>query len=122
MPRGAKPGERRGGRAKGTPNKKKAARALAIQIAGVEPKTFLLSGLGFYQGRINAELAKGTQADPDVVAAAFAAGREFAKDAAPYCHYRLPQAIQLGNSAPDGQSSSADDVFRIEFVKSRPTS
>jgi hypothetical protein len=32
------------------------------------------------------ELAKGAKADHDKIAAAFAAGREFATAAAPYCH------------------------------------
>jgi hypothetical protein len=38
----------------------------------------LLRSLGFYQARINAELAKGTKADHDKIAAAYAAGRKFA--------------------------------------------
>jgi hypothetical protein len=46
----------------------------------------LLRRLAFYQAQIEAELAKGAKADPEKIAAAFAAGRDFAKDAAPYCH------------------------------------
>jgi hypothetical protein len=46
----------------------------------------LLRQLGVYQARINAELAKGAKANHDKIAKAFAAGRDFAKDAAPYCH------------------------------------
>jgi uncharacterized phage-associated protein len=46
----------------------------------------LLRGLGVCQARINAELAKGAKADRAKIAAAFAAGREVARDAAPYCH------------------------------------
>jgi hypothetical protein len=46
----------------------------------------LLRGLGFYQAQIDAELAKGAKADNAKIAAAFAAGKEFARDAAPYCH------------------------------------
>jgi hypothetical protein len=50
----------------------------------------LLRRLGFYQSQINAELAKGAKADKAKIAKALAAGREFAKDAAPYCHSRRP--------------------------------
>jgi hypothetical protein len=46
----------------------------------------LLRHLGVYQTQINAELAKGAKADQAKIAAAFAAGREFATAAAPYCH------------------------------------
>ena len=87
--RGSRKGERRGGRAKGTPNKAKANRQRAIEIAGIEPKEFLLNGLAFYQMQIANELAKGDSADHKAIAAAYAAGREYAKDAAPYCHSRL---------------------------------
>jgi hypothetical protein len=55
----------------------------------------LLSGLGHYQAQIEAELAKGDKADHDKIAAAFAAGKDFARDAAPYCH-------------PPGQSAGPD--------------
>lgn len=105
-PRGSKPGERRGGRAKGTPNKRKATRALAIKMAGVDPKQFLLNGLAFYQGRINEELAR-PKPDAKVVEAAYIAGKEFAKDAAPYCHARL-QAV--AHSGPDGGPIEMKDV------------
>jgi hypothetical protein len=50
----------------------------------------LLRRLGYYLAQIEAELAKGDKADNDKIAAAFDAGREFAKDAAPYCHSIRP--------------------------------
>jgi len=46
----------------------------------------LLRSLGFYQAQINAELAKGAKANRDKIAKAYAAGKDFARDAAPYCH------------------------------------
>jgi hypothetical protein len=55
----------------------------------------LLSGLGFYQAQIEAELAKGAKADHDKIAAAFEAGRGFARDAAPYCHSIRPMGRTL---------------------------
>jgi len=45
----------------------------------------LLRQLGRHQRQINAELAK-AKPDQAKIAAAFAAGKDFAKDAAPYCH------------------------------------
>ena len=46
----------------------------------------LLRHLGVYQAQINAELAKGAKANRDKIAKAYAAGKDFARDAAPYCH------------------------------------
>jgi hypothetical protein len=45
----------------------------------------LLRQLGRHQRQINAELAK-AKPDQAKIARAYAAGRDFAKDAAPYCH------------------------------------
>jgi len=45
----------------------------------------LLRGLGVCQAQITAELAK-AKPDQAKIARAYAAGRDFAKDAAPYCH------------------------------------
>ena len=46
----------------------------------------LLRRLGRCQRQINTELAKGAKADQAKIAAAFAAGKDFARGAAPYCH------------------------------------
>jgi hypothetical protein len=50
MPRGSKPGERRGGRQKGTPNKKTALRNAALSAAAADPNLspldYLLSVMG----------------------------------------------------------------------------
>ena len=43
----------------------------------------LLRQLGVYQAQINAELAKGAKANRDKIAKAYAAGKDFAKDAHP---------------------------------------
>jgi hypothetical protein len=47
MPRGSKPGERRGGRQRGTPNKKTLLRTAAINAAAADPS---ISPLGFLLG------------------------------------------------------------------------
>jgi hypothetical protein len=78
---GARPGERRGGRSKGVPNKKTAGRRLALMAAGASPElaikspqqqplTFLLAAMN------NNELPISTRIDA-------------AKAAAPYLHHRL---------------------------------
>jgi hypothetical protein len=85
-----------------------------MELAGIEPKAFLLNGLAFYQWRIQAERAK-ARPDLDKIAQDYAAGREFAKDAAPYCHSRLATAeIRVGNT--DDGPLKTDSTFRIEFV------
>src|SRR5689334_15000923 len=45
MPRGSRPGERRGGRQKGTPNRATAAKAAAIAESGLTPLDYLVSVL-----------------------------------------------------------------------------
>jgi hypothetical protein len=58
--------------------------------------TELLHGLKACQSKIEAELAKGAKADHDKIAAAFDAGREVARDAAPYCHSIRPISRRRG--------------------------
>jgi len=45
MPRGSLPGERRGGRQKGTPNRATAAKAAAVAASGLTPLDYMLSVL-----------------------------------------------------------------------------
>ena len=45
MPKGSLPGERRGGRQKGTPNRATAAQAAAIAASGLTPLDYMLSVL-----------------------------------------------------------------------------
>lgn len=70
MPRGAHPGERRGGRSKGTRNKRTEAQAAAIAEAGVTPLEYLIS----------------IMRDPKALRAERI---EAAKAAAPYVHPKL---------------------------------
>lgn len=76
MPRGgSQPGERRGGRQKGTPNKATAAREAAIRASGLTPLEYML------------KIMRDRRAEP--------ARRDWAAGAAaPYIHSRL-QAIEL---------------------------
>jgi hypothetical protein len=78
MPRGSKPGERRGGRKPGTPNRRTVARKQLADLVlkdGVTPLEMMLSTARelYAQGTMQAKLS----------------ACELAKDAAPYVHPRL---------------------------------
>ena len=78
MPRGSKPGERRGGRKSGTPNRRTTARKQLADLAlneGVTPLEMMLATARelYVEGTLKAKLA----------------ACELAKDAAPYVHPRL---------------------------------
>ena len=70
MPRGAQPGERRGGRAKGTRNAKKAAEIELIEATGLTPLQYMLQVLRDHNHP-------------------HAERMDAAKSAAPYVHARL---------------------------------
>jgi hypothetical protein len=76
MPSGSKPGEKRGGRKKGTPNKRESVRRQAIAQTGVTPLEFML---GVMANTGNPPLMR----------------LDAAKSAAPYVHARL-QAVTIG--------------------------
>ena len=76
MPSGSKPGERRGGRQKGTRNKRESLRQQAIEQTGVTPLEFML---GVMANADNSPLMR----------------LDAAKSAAPYVHARL-QSVTLG--------------------------
>jgi hypothetical protein len=80
MPSGSKPGEKRGGRKKGTPNKRESLRRQAIAQTGVTPLEFML---GVMANTGNPPLMR----------------LDAAKSAAPYVHARL-QAVTIGGD-PD---------------------
>ena len=79
MPRGSAPGERRGGRQKGTPNKKTVALQVAIAKAGRSPLEFMLEVMV-------APIPE--DADAEQKMRILAMKLEAAKSAAPYCHSR----------------------------------
>jgi hypothetical protein len=77
MPNGVKPGERRGGRAKGTPNKKTQALIKAVEGGGETPLEYML--------RVMRDAgAENTRRD------------DMAKSAAPYLHARLANVAVSG--------------------------
>lgn len=78
--RGSAPGERRGGRKKGTPNKASAAKEALIAASGLTPLEYMLTVL-------RDESADST------------ARMEAAKSAAPYCHPKRAPVDGEGNEA-----------------------
>jgi len=66
MPRGAAPGERRGGRAKGTRNKKNAEQVEAIAASGMTPLEFLLSVMRDEKAPVDRRLDAAGKAAPYV--------------------------------------------------------
>jgi hypothetical protein len=83
MPRGSKPGERRGGRQRGTPNKKTALRNAAISAAIANPEISPL------------EFLLGVMRDPNVSAELRI---KVAQAAAPFVHAK-PGIARSGNTA-----------------------
>lgn len=77
MPRGSKPGERRGGRTAGTPNRKTAESVAAIEASGLTPLDFMLQVLR------NEANDQATRLDA-------------AHKAAPYVHAKLA-SVEVGN-------------------------
>ena len=96
--RGSAPGERRGGRKKGTPNKRTALLHAAIERAGVTPLEYLLN------------ILRDDKGDP-------ALRFEAAKAAAPYVHPRLAQIeskseVEITRSTVSPEPMPADEWER----------
>lgn len=87
MPRGSKPGERRGGRQKGAPNKVTLAKARAIAESGLTPLDYMLA------------ILRDDSAPPD-------RRDDMAKAAAPYCHPRLAAIEHSGGLTVENRVSS----------------
>ena len=104
MPRGSEPGERRGGRQKGTPNKKTLLRNAAIDAAAANPN---LSPLDFLLGLMrNPDLPSDLRIKMAEVAAPFV-HRKPTKDnprilLAPRKHVALMKAVHKGKAAQPG--------------------
>lgn len=96
MARGSKPGERRGGRAKGTPNRKTAETVAAIEESGLTPLDYMLSVL--------------RDANNDVLLRLDAANK-----AAPYVHAKL-SSVDVGNK----DEKPFEALQRIELVPVKP--
>jgi hypothetical protein len=98
MPRGSKPGERRGGRQRGTPNKKTALRNAAIAATvsnpNVSPLEFLLS----------------IMRDPHL---AFELRIRVAQMAAPFVHPK-PRSARSIDEATSGELIDSASLFKMD--------
>lgn len=91
---GSRPGERRGGRQKGSRNKRTIARIALVETGGESPLDIMLCA-----ARAIWRAAQGEDGALDLRKAAQAA--DIAKDAAPYVHARLAPQQPVGSDTPD---------------------
>jgi hypothetical protein len=112
MPRGSRPGERRGGRRKGTPNKATAARQAAVAASGLTPLDYLLS------------VMRDEGADPHT-------RLDAAKAAAPFVHPRMAQVeakpadwdyVPLHERLAEYEKRDAAEEANRNMVKLKPVS
>jgi hypothetical protein len=107
VPRGgSQPGERRGGRKKGTPNKASAAKAAEIASSGITPLEYMLKVM-------RAPIP--SRAGPQLKAALEANKLDAAKSAAPYVHPKLAQ-VDIAHGTKEGKPfeivvHNADDAL-----------
>jgi hypothetical protein len=99
MPRGSKPGERRGGRRRGTPNKKTVLRNAAICAVAANPD---MTPLDFLRG-----VMRDPDASPDIRIKA-------AQAAAPYVHTKPRQSAHPDDPADCAALFGETDAFTID--------
>jgi hypothetical protein len=103
MPRGSKPGERRGGRQKGTPNKATVAKAAALKAASADPTATPLQFL------------LGVMRDPSAPPALRV---QVARAAAPLVHVR-PGGAAEGDRAGSAGAVGETDGFVIDIEEAK---
>lgn len=91
---------RKGGRQKGTPNKKTAAQIAAVRSSGITPLEFMLKTMRKRAPR---------NATPAQLAAHAALTQQAARDAAPYVHARL-SAVQVSGGLKLNHESALDEL------------
>lgn len=105
---GAKPGERRGGRKKGTPNKKNAEVIKAVEEGGVTPLAYML---GVMRNPIPVDADSKLKVEMTVLQF------EAAKAAAPYVHPRLAAVEHTGKGGGPIKSETTVTVTPDEAYK-----
>src|SRR5262245_43091169 len=90
---GSKPGERRGGRQKGTPNKRKAALQAHLAKTGMTPLQLFAERQAYHYKKYQAAKKRGKEGEAEADRH-FALAQEAAAAAAPYTHPRL-SAVQM---------------------------
>jgi len=118
MPRGSKPGEHRGGRRKGTPNKATAARQVQVAASGKTPLDVMLDNMRFAHEqaeRLMEDLNEGSATTQlSEVMKWRQIAQEAAKDAAPYVHPKLSSVEHGGNDKKPVQMR-----MTIQFVRAK---
>jgi hypothetical protein len=128
---GSKPGERRGGRKRGTPNKASAARQAEAAAEGVMPCEVMLANMRFAYGRaleLQAILAKTVENEVDLalldeVVRLRGIAQDCAKDVANYYHPKLANVTHKGNAENPllGPVTDSDRLkAMIEFLLANP--
>lgn len=121
--RGSKPGEHRGGRAKGTKNRATIERELAAAAdlkrhreRGVMPLDVLLDIMRYYRGKA-AQVQPGTpQHDENQFNEYMKLAGMFARDAAPYIHPRL-SSVTLKEQPWDLTRLSDAELVHLEQIQ-----
>lgn len=128
MPSGAKPGERRGGRQKGTPNKPKetpkySKKQEIIQQAlaeGVTPLDIMMDNARFYHAKYERLLREATEACPEemlpilkTMVDARTAAQGCARDAAPYIHAKLSNIEQRTKITKTADELTDEELIAI---------
>jgi len=122
MAAGSKPGEHRGGRKPGTPNKASAAREAEVAASGATPLEVMLANMRFHHRHAEGLLellsaAEGPEAKIQILGEASRHRRmaqDCAKDAANYVHPKLAN-IQHGQD-PDNPLKSVTDADRLQVM------
>jgi len=122
MAAGSKPGEHRGGRKPGTPNKASAAREAEVAASGVTPLEVMLANMRFHHRHAEELLellsaAEGPEAKIQILGEASRHRRmaqDCAKDAANYVHPKLA-SVQHGGD-PDNPLNAVTDADRAQVI------
>ena len=126
MAAGSKPGEHRGGRKPGTPNKASAAREAEVAASGVTPLEVMLANMRFHHRHAEELIellsaAEGPEAKIQILGEASRHRRmaqDCAKDAANYVHPKLA-SVQHGGD-PDNplklEGGGVTDIERLQVM------
>jgi hypothetical protein len=123
---GSKPGERRGGRKRGTPNKASAARQAEVAASGVTPLEVMLANMRFHHRQAEELLellsaAESPEAKIQILGEASRSrqmAQKCAADAANYVHPKLASVQQGGD--PDNplklEGGVVTDIERLQVM------
>ena len=97
MPRGSRPGERRGGRQKGAPNRASQARQAEVKATGQTPLDVMIQAMRYFGGLAARHQPNGPDPDEKKFERFLRQAADIANDAAPYVHPKLAQTTLRGD-------------------------